>query len=554
MRSLLLVAALLLAGCAVPGAEVTPSTALPPVDYEVPEPDLDLALLEEAFLVPMPAGTDVAIHARIVRPDVEEPVPVIVEFTPYNGVPSRAVAIEPAVFGPGGGPLGEDVFVEQFTRRGFAFVFADVRGTADSSGCLDLRGQLDIEDAWALTEWLGTQPWSSGKVGFIGASYPGSEAHIAAIANNSHLGGVIPVVASTSFYSYHHKGGVPYGNHLTTNSLYNVYAAAPTLNPQLENWGPRQAREVAECDQATHLTVQLDQTGTYSPWWADRNLRPRVGEVSVPVLMAQGLADWNVKPDHVAHYWNDLDVRKTLIAGQWAHQFPEDAEEAYGDWWPFAAAFFDETLRGVRTGLFDEDRAYVQDTDGDWRVHATWPPLDARPFALNLTAGGLSLTDPPTGSVTWAADPATAAFDADEDYPAEAQVVFELAPLDAPLHVSGTPTLNLTIVSGADDVHLVAVLERGTDGGWQRENHGYLNPTFRDGLDRPARLVPGEPTPVTIEMYPQEDVFAKGTKLRLVLRSVDGGGTVPMFDRTTITALLDGARPGQLWLPLSPLA
>ena len=550
MRALLVLAVLLVAGCATPAAELDPASTLPPVAYEVPKPDLSLALLEESVLVPMPAGANVLIHARLVRPATDEPVPVIVEFTPYNGLPSRSTAVEPVAFGPGAGPLGEDAFVEELVRRGFAFAYADVRGTGDSSGCMDLRGQLDIEDAYALTEWLGTQPWSNGKVGFIGASYPGSTSHIAAIANNPHLGGVVPVVASTSFYHYHHKGGVPYINHLTTNSAYNAYAAAPTLNPQLENWATRQLAEAAECDQATHLTVQLDQTGAYTPWWADRNLRPRVDQVQVPVLMAQGLADWNVKPDHIATYWNDLAVRKTLIAGQWGHQFPEDAESAYGKWWELVAAFFDETLRGTRTGLFDADKAYVQGTDGEWRVYATWPPLDARPLALNLTPARLTMTDAPSGEIGWEAVPGRLdprMLGEDE------QVVLELPPLDAPLHVSGTPTLNLTLVSSADDVHLVAILERESDGRWVRENHGYLNPTYRDGLDRPARLVPGVPTPVTLEMYPQEDVFDAGTKLRLVLRSYDGGA-VPVFDRASIRALLDGERAGQLWLPLSPLA
>src|SRR5687768_15112230 len=99
MRALLVLAILLLAGCATPGAELDPAATLPPADYQVPEPDASLALLEEAFLVPMPVGTDVDIHARIVRPDVAEPVPVIVEFTPYTA-PGRAMLIEPAVLPP----------------------------------------------------------------------------------------------------------------------------------------------------------------------------------------------------------------------------------------------------------------------------------------------------------------------------------------------------------------------------------------------------------------------------------------------------------------------
>ncbi|HWG91341.1 MAG TPA: CocE/NonD family hydrolase [Candidatus Thermoplasmatota archaeon] len=547
-----LLTATALAGCLAGEAPASLDQAgetVPPIPYKVPEPDLDLPLLEHAELIPMPMG-DVQIHARIVRPDTDEPVPVIVQFTPYTA-PGRGMLIEPMVSAPGG------AFVNELVRRGYAFAFADVRGTGDSGGCLDLRGQLDIEDAWHLTEFLGTQEWSNGKVGFIGASYPGSEAHIAAIAGNPHLGGVIPVVASTSFYSYHHKNGVPYVNHLATNTGYTQNAVTPTKNPQYENWVTRQVREPVECDTTTHLTEQLDQSGTYDAWWADRNLRPRVHNVTVPVLMAQGLADWNVKPDHIAEYYNNLKVRKILIAGQWGHQFPNDAPEAYGAWWEYATAFFDETLKGIPTGLFDEDKAYVQDTEGNWNVYpGEWPPLNARQVSLNLTANGLSPTEAPSGSAEWEArmSEGQGGFTSLVAPDSTSQVVLTLPPLSEAMHVSGVPRLNLTVITAAENVHLVAVLEVNTGKGWTRENYGYLNPIYRNGVDKPERVVPGKPTPVTIEMYPQEDIFPKGAELRLILRSVDEGRTVAVFDEGPIQVQFDGERPGQLWIPLSPLA
>ncbi|HLE96825.1 MAG TPA: CocE/NonD family hydrolase [Candidatus Thermoplasmatota archaeon] len=514
------------AGCLAAETEsaLQPTSSATP--YKVPDPDETLKLLEESFLVPMPGEDGVDIHVRVVRPDVDEPVPVVVQFTPYTA-PGRAMLIEPLVRPPAG------AFVNEFVRRGFAFAYADVRGTGDSGGCLDLRGKLDVADAWNLTEHLGTQPWSNGKVGFIGASYPGSEAHIAAIANNPHLGGVIPVVASTSFYHYHHKGGVPYENHLSTNSGYTAFATAPTVNPQYANWLTRQVREAASCDQATHLTVQLDQSGAYDTWWADRNLRPRVDEVQVPVLMAQGLADWNVKPDHIATWWNELSARKTLIAGQWPHQFPEDAPDAYGDWWEFAAAFFDETLRATPTGLFDEDTAYVQGSDDAWYVYqGSWPPADA-------TWGHWD-----AGEGAWNARPAPA--DAREPTDDE-QVIVEFDALGARLHLSGTPYLTLDLTTSRENVHVVAVLEREDGGAWVRENHGYLNPIYREGIEAPKPVVPGEEMTLAIDMYPQEDVFDAGTKLRLVLRSVDGGNTVAMFDEAQIA--FSGA---VLHLPVAP--
>ncbi len=513
----------------------------PASDYTLPERDPGMELLEHAELVEIP-DHEIEIHVRIVRPATDEPVPVITEFTPYNA-PGRAMAIEPMVGQPAG------TFVEQFVQRGFAFAYADVRGTADSGGCLDLRGSLDILDAWHLTEFLGTQDWSSGDVGFIGASYPGSEAHIAAIANNEHLGGVIPIVASTSFYHYHHKGGVPYDNHLSTNAGYTGFATAPTANPQHGNWLSRQAYEATECDQPEHLTRGTDQSGTYDAWWQDRDLTWRTDQVEVPVLMAQGLADWNVKPDHIKTWYNDLDTDKTLIAGQWGHQYPDDADDAYGDWWELATAFFDQTLNGADTGLFDQDQAYVQDSTGTWQIYQdTWPPANATWRPLNLTEDGLSWDQPPDGEIAWQASPETTAV------PDQGQVVLQSQALEQDLHTSGTPHLNLTMVTESEEVHLVAVLEVLRDGTWVRENHGYLNPIYREGVDQPRRVIPGQEIPVTIEMYPQEDVFEEGETLRLVLRSHDDGRTVPAYEAGQVNAILNGERPGKLWLPVSPVA
>ncbi|MBI4392464.1 MAG: CocE/NonD family hydrolase [Euryarchaeota archaeon] len=571
-----------LAGCVSPAStpiDVASAAQTSIGPYSVRAPDVALRLLESGHLVPT-IGDDVQIHVRMVRPDTSEKVPIIVQFTPYTA-PGRGMLYEPMV--PQDSPVRqtvgsnafsnlEDNFVKQFVRRGFAFGYADVRGTGDSGGCMDLRGQLDIEDAYRLTEWLGTREWSNGKVGFIGASYPGSEAHIAAIANNPHLGGVIPVVASTSFYNYHHKGGVPYSNHFGTNTGYTQNAYGPTRNPQYENWLERQATEPAKCDTSYQLAVQLDQSGAYNAWWNDRNLRWRVGEAKVPVLMGQGLADWNVKPDHIANYYNDLgNARKILIAGQWPHQYPANATlpdasgpgdtarfTAYGAWWEYAVAFFDETLLSVHTGLFDEDIAFIQGSDKVWRTYpGEWPPKGVEKLMLGLTPSGLTLDGSSSGTLSWDAKPKQVAGSpvaADETIGASEQVVLELPPLAGAIHTAGTPKLNVTIVSTAANVHLVAVLEATNEtGAWVRENYGYLNPIYRSGLETPEKLIPGKATRVTIEMYPQEDVFKAGTKLRLILRSVDEGRTISAFDEAKIMVMLDGERPAVLKLPLSPI-
>lgn len=547
-------------------------TAAPFLDYKPSPPDPNLELLELDYIF---EAANVLIHGRLVRPVGEGPFPVVVQFTPYTAPGRNAVVsnlFEPAPANPVAIP--SDSFVNQFVRRGYAFVYADVRGTGDSSGCLDLRGEKDILDAGKLTDFFGTQSWSNGKVGFIGASYPGSEAHMAGIANSPYLGAVVPVVASTSFYHYHHNDGVPYnGNHALggTNAGYTQNAVSPTLNPQSENYLPRYMEEVM-CPYKENIVDHggLDQTGAYYEWWQERNIRPKVKEVKVPVLMAQGLADWNVKPDHIAEYFNNLESSsKTIIAGQWPHQYPKDAPEAYGLWWEYVTAFFDTHLKGIETGMFGTDTAWIQDSGGAWHRSANFPllPEERDEMTLHFTAAkSLSALKPTEAAeLAWFGCPndeynrGTAVATAEDltvdcATRADQGLVFQTEPFVTDTIISGVPLVKLTLKSDAPTTHLVVVVNKvGTDGSiaLARENYGYLNPIYRNGIDQPEPLPDGAYT-VMIDLYPQEDLIKAGERLEVHIRSDDTGRTIEFFDAGMNTVQLGGDNVNELWLPLRP--
>ncbi len=535
----------------------------PFLGYKPVEPDMALELLEQSFLLAGEGGTQ--IYVRVVRPDTSEPVPVIAQFTPYTAPGENAqldTLLEPAV------PNNVGTFDTQFVRRGYAMAYADVRGTGDSDGCLDLRGPLDVLDAWHLTEFLGTQDWSNGNVGFIGASYPGSEAHIAGIANNRHLAAVVPVVASTSFYHYHHNDGVPYfANHLATNSGYTQQAVSPTTNPTSF------AQKLADqplCPNAENAIVHgaADQTGSYYQWWMDRNLRALAPEVQVPVLMAQGLADWNVKPDHIAHWFNDLDSQtgasKTLIAGQWGHQYPRNEEGAYGDWYPYVSAFFDTFLKEVDTGMFETDVAWVQDNNSTWHRSANWPLLGHERESMTLLLHPEGKVDDQlhmdSARQSWYACSDMALLGRNVDTQAQCpeapgELVFTTAPFAKDALLSGVPLVNLTLESESEFTHLIVVIDRLDEKGEvvaSRENYGYLNPTFRNGIEAPEPVPVGSPYAVTIDLYPQEDLVKAGESLRITLRSNDSGA-IGSYQSGWNHLLWDGEQQNSFWLPLRPV-
>lgn len=617
-----------LAGCLSDDSPPTapdfgPDTA-PSLDYLMQEPDLDMVLEEFDQFLP---GEGVEIHIRVVKPAGPGPFPVISQFTPYTA-PGQNVIVdglaEPAVatgcravpdtvttpatpltnaFDPA--DLARDVacgqegrFDLEFVRRGYAFAYGDVRGTGDSTGCLDLRGAGDIADLWHLTEWLGTQSWSNGNVGFIGASYPGSEAHMAALAGNPHLKAVVPVVASTSFYHYHHNGGVPYsGQHSIggTNAGYTQDAVSPTVNPQASNFGTRYVEET-QCTYDENVLDHggLDQSGAYYEWWQERNLRARASTVNVPVLMAQGLADWNVKPDHIATWFNEIPGQKTLIAGQWAHAYPYsicpegetraacDNAIPYGNWWGYAAAFFDTFLKEIDTGMFTENVAWVQDTTGEWHRSSTWPIIadDVVKMPLFFRADGTLSDTPETSAATlsWYGCP-----DNQQTYqqsivnptstvrPCEAptgtveSLVFESAPFESDVIVSGTPYVHLDLTIETTFTHLTVLVEVLDAGGEKvqrtvretvpltdRENYGYLNPTFRGGLMDPKFIEADAPYSVQIDLFPQEDVIKAGERLRVTIASDDAGRSIESYDAGANTILLGPDNHNGIHLPLRP--
>lgn len=578
-------AVLALAGCVNDG-DAQPETetptnrpdVIPVFDYEVPDPDMALQLLMEDLYVPGTGG--VTLHARITRPMGEGPFPVIVQDTPYTAPGCNTMFYDGAIEPPVGG-CGEGTFEREFARRGYAYVHADLRGTGDSDGCLDLRGQADIADIGALADALASQPWSNGNVGFIGASYPGSTSHMAALSGSEAVKAVIPVVASTSFYHYHHNDGVPYfANHLATNAGYTQQAFTPTFNPLS---AMQKLADQPLCPHVENAALHgaADQTGSYYEWWQERNLRPMAETVTTPVMMAQGLADWNVKPDHVASWFNDIQSEsKVFIGGQWGHAYPAtgtgacpaNADETlcsvpWGNWWAYASAFFDHYLKEIDTGMFGSSVAWVQDNQGTWHRSIDWPLLAADRDSMTLhfhPDGDLEATaHDGTGSASWYGCPtyvadALGSVGTDPtdvlcpELNGPEEIVFMSEPFTQDAYLSGVGYVNLTLESEADVTHLIAVIDHLDANGnvvVSRENYGYLNPIYRNGIENPEPL-PAGTYRAAIDLYPQEDVIPEGHKLRVTLRSNDGGA-IGVYDAGANT-IVWGDEPNTLWLPLRP--
>ena len=78
---------------------------------------------------------------------------------------------------PGPTPAGiknnQNYYIAQpWNARGYAYVFADLRGTGASFGTLNAElGRQLVADVGSLADWIAAQPWSNGRVGVTGVSY-----------------------------------------------------------------------------------------------------------------------------------------------------------------------------------------------------------------------------------------------------------------------------------------------------------------------------------------------------------------------------------------------
>jgi hypothetical protein len=120
--------------------------------WRLPDP-VTVREIENAWIA-MPDGVRLAVSLWL--PETDQPVPVVLETTPYRKRDSsRAYGV---------------YWGRQLARHGVAFARLDARGSGDSEGLLlDEYLPQEQADAAEAIAWLAAQPWCNGSVGMRGA-------------------------------------------------------------------------------------------------------------------------------------------------------------------------------------------------------------------------------------------------------------------------------------------------------------------------------------------------------------------------------------------------
>jgi X-Pro dipeptidyl-peptidase len=489
--------------------------------------------------VPVAAPDGKLQDTWVYMPKTDDPdarFPVFIDLSPYWGNlkphPSQAV--------------GEDAFatylVDFFVPRGYAVVLASTRGTGDSEGCMSIGGIAELEAAYAIIDHYANVEWSNGKIAMGGRSYDGTTIQgVAGYKPHPALKLLFPVSGISDMYRYNYRGGVPYFHGV----IFNTYYWAGTgVNQYDESYmlqqDPMLLVDAAACTELPFVQAHgfgSAATGLYTDYWDERNYNNYAGDVETAFFYVHGFQDWNVKPDHILPWLENLpeDVPKKV----WLHQHLERNGHTFPmreDWNLTMLRMMDHFLKGIDTGILEEPMAQIQDSSGLWRNEDTWPPAHVRPTPLYLHEDGLSFEDGATttlqaeglggGTLSWQMD------------------------LEEELRYAGEPVLNARLATSDPEAAWVVQLYVVEDGEEIWLNEGVLRARLKDSMHSPTPIEPLAFYDYQIPFYPQDDVFPAGSTLKLTL-SQAGSLHALTPERPAVTMIdLEGAH---LELPLYTL-
>ena len=504
--------------------------------------------------VPMRDG--VVLRADVWRPAAEGRFPTLVYRTPYGKTGTTDSAI-----------------VQKAVARGYAVVVQDVRGRYASDGRF-LAYQQEGNDGYDTIEWAAAQPWSNGKVGTFGLSYPGAVQWLAAIQSPPHLVAMVPAMTFASPTHFWYTGGVWDGSWLywTWRNIApdlrrraglpgdaTAQAAAaswPTAGVPAQSFLPR--LDLPAFKGVAEWYYEWMRHGPYDPWWEWAELAGKYGRVSAAVLNISGWHDEMYGPIGAVTNFSELvrsrggDVRTArtqVVIGPWTHgsdwDDPKVGARDMGaasvvDYDELVLRWMDRWMKDAANGVDAEPpvRTFVMGANR-WQNGTAWPPEgDRRPLYLagrataGRTAGALAWDAPAaTSTSTFASDgarPVTDPHDGDFgslDFRAlstlDGVVTFETPPLTDDLEVLGPIEGTIHISVDVPDTDLwLKVLDVAPDGtAWNVMSAGLdvVRSSYRNRRATRELLQPGEVYRIDFPTLMTGNRFAKGHRVRIAL-------------------------------------
>ncbi len=540
------------------------------VKFPVSYPPTNEIVIENLMPVPMRDGSK--LFADVYRPAKPGKYPVLVSRTPYS-TERYPNAYSAAVF---------------FSRRGYAFVFQDVRGRHESEGKWE-PFRNDIEDGYDTIEWAASQPWSNGKIAMQGGSYLGHVQWRAAMSNPPHLTAIMPMVASTSLYH----------NWITLNGGWRLsfnfgWGAVRQESRIMQNTGQHTVEggpdEISYDKVLRHLPLLGMQellgrhARFYSDWiehpnyddyWKKLNAEEVFDQIGVPVYTVGGWFD--IFSQGTLNGYAGMSKRgKTeaarkqsrLLIGPWGHGSSQKTGAidfgvpAHADTEAVELRWYDYMLKGVNNGIEQEPPVtlYVMGRNV-WRQESEYPLARTQYRKMHLSSGGSANTRFGNGRLAWESSAAGSPADSftydpndpvpslggnnccgtptpagpQDQRPIEERrdvLVYSSEILADEVEVTGPVKVVLYAASDAPDTDFVAkLIDVFPDGRAFNVAEGIIRARYRESLSAPKPLEPGKVYELPIDLVGTSNVFQKGHRIRVDVTS----SHFPQFDRNPNT-------------------
>lgn len=517
--------------------------------------------------VAVPMRDGVILRADVFRPAEPGPHPVLVLRTPYNKDGQKP---------------------EAYLKAGYIVVRQDARGRYASDGEWESFYRYDTHDAadgYDTVEWAAKLPGSNGKVGTFGASYNAFLQWRLAPLRPPSLVAMAACSIPPRLTQLEGPGTIRPGRRL------NWFYCGMSPDMRLKSGAPGTTSKTeasrlwkdGEGDRLLHFlpwfdlpkNVFEDETQPMNEWLRAPHRDPwqlleGCPEIGVPNLDIVGWFDHC--NDGIELHQAMRRVGKTatarngqrLIIGPWSHAGRGASKVGGVDFGKAAALniaqteirWFDHWLKGKPNGVSTDApvRIFVMGAD-QWRDEQEWPPARARSHTIYLHSAGHANTPAGDGTLLAAApaaahdsyrydphDPAPTLWSAalftlpaDQAPVAKRQdiLVYQTAPLNAAMEVTGYPEVILHAASSAPDTDFFArLIDVAPDGTNRDIASGMVRARYRNGLDQPQLITPGAIIEYRIKLRPTANQFQPGHRIRLDITSSD----FPNYDRHHNTA------------------
>jgi uncharacterized protein len=522
---------------------------------------------EQDVVVPMRDG--VRLRADILRPSVGRR-PTLVYRTPYGKHDA----------------LKEYTTFTRAVERGYAVVVQDVRGRYASEG--EFRPyENDGRDGYDTIEWAARQPWSNGRVGTFGLSYPGAVQWLAAVENPPHLEAMVPAMTFSTPQNFFYSGGI--WDLSWAQWIWQSMAADARVKRKLPGANLEGVPKWSAVKGKMLGTLPLDQLEELrdiapyyyewlhhppeDPFWNFAELRNKYGRTRAAVLNLSGWNDDNYGPEGAITNYAGLvrsragqPSRAALLLGPWVHGVDSTARTKFGDrdFGPAAAIDYDEVVLGwMDRYLRDDRRARPADAvryfvmgDNRWRTSDTWPPAGHATIYYVSPGGGAPrrgelASTPPThtdASSTFVSNPDDPVINPYEsagvhDYQKLAErsdvLTFDSAPLARDMEVTGPIRARVYVSCDCRDTDLwVRLLDVAPDGAaYNLMSPGLdaVRASYRN-LDKGRQLLsPGRVYELGLDQLVTSNVFQRGHRLRIQISAT----FFPNFSRNLHTGDLE---------------